>query len=183
MKDYNSYEFTKVEIINLNDNKNKLLRKYISNLNKKICEFHNTIDNHCDSFAKSKKQISKMFFSLMEMISKKIEKYNKVVKLIYNEIENLTIMLERSIRVSIESDYDRYNENERYMSNSMSLDQILTLYTDIKIVRGYKEIIKIDDKGNKHESQTFISGSFDKINYFKSDAIKLRITNYTNDQS
>jgi hypothetical protein len=76
MKDYNSYEFTKWEIINRNGNKNKLLRKYISNLNKGICEFNFTIDNHCDSCAKSTKQISKMFFSLMEMISKKIEKYN-----------------------------------------------------------------------------------------------------------
>jgi hypothetical protein len=62
LKDYNSYEFTKLEIINLKCNKNKLLRKYISNLNKDICEFNNTIDNHCDSCAKSKKQISKMFF-------------------------------------------------------------------------------------------------------------------------
>jgi hypothetical protein len=62
MKDYNSYEFGKLEIININGNKNKLLRKYISNLNKEICEFNSTIDNHCDSCAKSKKQISKMFF-------------------------------------------------------------------------------------------------------------------------
>ena len=80
MKDYNSYEFTKLETINLNGNKYKLLRKYISTLNKEICEFNNTIDNHCDSCAKAKKQISKMFFSLMEIISKKIEKYNKIVK-------------------------------------------------------------------------------------------------------
>jgi hypothetical protein len=71
MKDYNSFEFTKLEIINLNGNKNKLLRKYLSNLNKDISRFNNTIINHCDSCAKSKKQISKMFFSLMEMISKK----------------------------------------------------------------------------------------------------------------
>jgi hypothetical protein len=87
MKDSNSYEFTKLEIINLNGNKNKLLRKYISNLNKDICEFNNIIDNHCDSCAKSTKQISKMFFSLMEIISKKDQKYNKIVKLINEEIE------------------------------------------------------------------------------------------------
>ena len=37
MKDYNSYEFTKLEVINLNGNKNKLLRKYISGVNKDIC--------------------------------------------------------------------------------------------------------------------------------------------------
>jgi hypothetical protein len=54
-------------MINLNGNKNKLLRKYISNLNKDISEFNNIIDNHCDSCAKSKNQISKMFFSLMVM--------------------------------------------------------------------------------------------------------------------
>jgi hypothetical protein len=30
LKDYNSYEFGKLEIINLNGNNNKLLRKYIS---------------------------------------------------------------------------------------------------------------------------------------------------------
>jgi hypothetical protein len=58
---------------------------------------------------------------------------------------------------------------------------MLTLYTDLKIVGGHKENIKIDDKGNWHESQTYVSGSFDKLNYFKSDAIKLRITNYTNE--
>jgi hypothetical protein len=101
MKDYNSYEFTKLKIINLNGNKYKLLRKYTSKLNKDICEFNNTIDNHCDSCTKSKKQISKMFFSLMEMISKKIEKYNKIVKLINDEIENLIVMLEKSIRINI----------------------------------------------------------------------------------
>jgi hypothetical protein len=41
--------------------------------------------------------------------------------------------------------------------------------------------MKIDDIGNKHESQTYVSGSFDTLNYLKSDAIKLRITNYTNE--
>jgi hypothetical protein len=63
----------------------------------------------------------------------------------------------------------------------MSLDRMLTLYTDIRFIGGYKENIKIDDKGNKHESQTYISASYDKLNYFKSDAIKLRIINYTNE--
>jgi hypothetical protein len=68
------------QIININGNKIKLLRKYISNLNKEICEFNSIFDNHCDSCAKSTKQISKMFFSLMETISKKIGKYNKIIK-------------------------------------------------------------------------------------------------------
>jgi hypothetical protein len=36
------------------------------------------------------------------------------------------------------------------MSNHMSLDEMLTLYADTKIKGGYKENIKIDDKGNKH---------------------------------
>jgi hypothetical protein len=34
------------------------------------------------------------------------------------------------------------------MSSAMSLDRMLTLYTDLKIVGGHKENIKIDDKGN-----------------------------------
>jgi hypothetical protein len=55
------------------------------------------------------------------------------------------------------------------------------LYANIKIAGGYKDKINIDSKGNKHESQTYVSGSFDKLNYLKSDAIKLRITNYTNE--
>jgi hypothetical protein len=44
LKNYNSYEFGKLEIFNINGNKNKLLRKYISNLNKDICEFNSTLD-------------------------------------------------------------------------------------------------------------------------------------------
>jgi hypothetical protein len=75
MKDNSSDEFGKWYIINIKCNKKKLLRKYISNLNKDICECNSTNVNHCDSCAKSQKQISKMFFSLMEIISKKIEKY------------------------------------------------------------------------------------------------------------
>jgi hypothetical protein len=43
----------------------------------------------------------------MEMISKKIERYNKIVTLINDEIENLIVMLEKSIRINIGSDYDR----------------------------------------------------------------------------
>jgi hypothetical protein len=86
MNDYNSYDFGKLEIITMNGNKNKLLRKFISNFNKDICEFNSTIDNHCDSCAKSKKQVSMMFFSLMEIIRTKIEKYNKIVKLIINKL-------------------------------------------------------------------------------------------------
>ena len=35
-KNINSYQFGKLAMINLNGNKNKLLRKYISNLNKDI---------------------------------------------------------------------------------------------------------------------------------------------------
>jgi hypothetical protein len=35
---------------------------------------------------------------------------------------------------------------------------MLTLYSHIKIVGGYKENIKIDDKGNKQKSQTYVSG-------------------------
>jgi hypothetical protein len=52
-----------LEIINRNGNKNKLLRKYISNLNKDNCEFNNAIDNHCDSCAKSKKFFQNVFFT------------------------------------------------------------------------------------------------------------------------
>jgi hypothetical protein len=141
MKDYHSYEFGILAIININDNKSKLLRKYISNLNKDICEFNSTIDNHCDSCAKSKKQIFKMFFSLIEIISKTIEKYNKIIKVINNEIENLIIMLEKSIRVNIELDCDKNDANELCMSNSMSLDEMLKLYADIKIKGGYKDKI------------------------------------------
>jgi hypothetical protein len=43
-------------------------------------------------------------------------------------------MLEKSIRVNIELDYDRYDGNDPCMSSAMSLDIMLTLYTDIKIV-------------------------------------------------
>jgi hypothetical protein len=79
----------------------------------------------------------------MEMISKKIEKYNKVVKLINNEIENLIVMLERSIRVNIELDCDRYDDNEPCMSNTMSLDRMLTLYTDIRIVGVIQKTLRL----------------------------------------
>jgi hypothetical protein len=89
-------------------------------------------------------------------------------------------MLEKSIPTNIELDYDRSNENDHMLSNAMTLDEMLTLYVDIKIKSDFKESIKIDDEGNKNESQTRESVSFDKLNYFKSDAIKLRITNYTN---
>jgi hypothetical protein len=71
----------------------------------------------------------------MEMISKKIEKYNKIVKLINDEIENLIVMLEKSIKINIGLDYDRYDGNESCMSSAMSLDRMLTLYTDLKIVK------------------------------------------------
>jgi hypothetical protein len=37
----------------------------------------------------------------MEMISKKVQKYNKIVKLINDEIENLVVTLEKSIRINI----------------------------------------------------------------------------------
>jgi hypothetical protein len=56
----------------------------------------------------------------MEIISKKIEKYSKIVKLINDEIENLIVMLEKSISVYIELDYDRNDNNEIWMSNTMS---------------------------------------------------------------
>jgi hypothetical protein len=61
-------------------------------------------------------------------------------------------MLEKSIRVSTDFYCGRNDTNELCMSNSMSLDEMLTLYADIKIVEGYKENIKIDDKRNKYES-------------------------------
>jgi hypothetical protein len=90
-------------------------------------------------------------------------------------------MLERSIRVSIESDYDQADENERYMSNTMNLDEMLILYVDLKIKGDFKETIKIDKEENRKKSQIYIDGSLDKLNHLKSDAIKLRITNYTNE--
>jgi hypothetical protein len=60
---------------------------------------------------------------------------------------------------------------------------MLTLYTDIKITESYKDKININIKGNTYESQTCVNGSFDKLNYFKSDAIQLHITNYTNEST
>jgi hypothetical protein len=75
----------------------------------------------------------------MEIINKKIEKYNKIIKLISDEIENLIVMLEKSIRVNIELDYDR---NEIFMRNHMSLDEMLTLSADIKIVGVIKKILR-----------------------------------------
>jgi hypothetical protein len=80
MKDYNSYEVNKLEIINLNSNKNKLLRKYISSLNKVIVSLIIQLIITVILVLNLKKQICKMFFSLMEMISKIVEKYNKIVK-------------------------------------------------------------------------------------------------------
>jgi hypothetical protein len=59
IKDYNSIEFGKLEFIILNDNKNKLLRKYISSVNKDICEFNSTIENHCDSWLNLKRRYLK----------------------------------------------------------------------------------------------------------------------------
>jgi hypothetical protein len=69
------------------------------------------------------------------------------------------------------------------MSNNMSLDEMLPLNTDIKINGGDQGKINIDSKRNKNESQTYVNGSFDKLNYFKSDDIKLRIINYTNEST
>jgi hypothetical protein len=96
----------------------------------------------------------------MEMISKKIEKYNKVVKLINNEIENLIVMLKKSIRINIELDYDRYDDNEPCMSNAMSLDRMLTLYADVKIKgvikKTLRSMIKETNTNHKHLYQVHL---------------------------
>jgi hypothetical protein len=78
----------------------------------------------------------------MEIISKKIEKYNKIIKLINDEIENLIVMLEKSIRVNIDMNCDKNDTNELCMNNHMNLDEMLTLYADIKIVGVIKETLR-----------------------------------------
>jgi hypothetical protein len=48
-------------------------------------------------------------------------------------------MLKKSIKINIGFDYGRDDDNEPCMSSAMSLDRMLTLYTDILIDGGYKE--------------------------------------------